>query len=136
MTHSTKEMINTNKAVLVKFSADISTASADIYIPFPVKEIHVRGVDIDWEDDYIAVIFNSNLVNDGPLGGGFCGLNYDNSTATKKLRYIFPDPRDINGSYTFSYNVIDLKRIKDGLQLFPSVNYGYVCFFLEFIGYK
>ena len=128
MTHSTKEMINTNKAVLVKFSADISTASADIYIPFPVKEIHVRGVDIDWADDYIAVIFNSNLVNDGPLGGGFCGLNYDNSTATKKLRYIFPDPRDINGSYTFSYNVIDLKRIKDGLQLFPSVNYRYVFF--------
>ena len=136
MTNSTKEMINTNKAVLVKFSADISTASADIYIPFPVKEIHVRGVDIDWTDDYIAVIFKSNLVNDGPLGGGFCGLNYDNSTATKKLRYIFPDPRDINGSYTFSYTVIDLKRIKDSGQLFPSVNYGYVCFFLEFIGYK
>ena len=128
MTHFTKELINTNKAVFVKFSADISTASADIYIPFPVKEIHDRGVDIDWADDYIAVIFNSNLVNDGPLGGGFCGLNYDNSTATKKLRYIFPDPRDINGSYTVSYNVIDLKRIKDGGKFFPSGNYGYVFF--------
>ena len=138
MTYSTKdkEMFNTNKAVLVKFSADTATANADIYIPFPVKEIHVRGVDIDWEADYVAVAFTSNLVNNGPLGGGFCGLNYDNSTATKKIRYLFPEPKDINGSYTFSYSVLDSKRIIDTIALFSSANYGYVCFFLEFIGYK
>ncbi len=133
MTYSTKdkEMINTNKAVQVKFSADTSIASANIYIPFPVTEMHVRAVDIYWEADYVAVAFTSNLVNDGPLGGSFCGLNYDNSTATKKIRYLFPEPKDINGTYTFSYTVIDPKRVLDGLVLFPSVNYGYVCFSLN-----
>ena len=136
MTHTKdKEMINTNKAVVVKFNGDSCVGTASIYVPFAVKEIHVKGVDIDWGNDYVAVIFNSNLVDDGPLGGGFCGLNYDNSTSTKKIRYIFPNAKDINGTYTFTYKVIDTKRVMDDLLFYPSVDYGYVCFFLEFIGY-
>ena len=43
-----KEMINTNKAVIVYFPTNKSQGTASIYIPFPVKEIHVKGVDIDW----------------------------------------------------------------------------------------
>ena len=62
-----KEMINTNKAVLVRFPAHSSQGTASIYIPFPVKEIHVKGVDIDWEDDYGACMFSSSLFNDGQL---------------------------------------------------------------------
>ncbi len=42
-----KEMINTNKAVVVYFPAASSQGEASIYIPFPVKEIHIKGVDID-----------------------------------------------------------------------------------------
>jgi hypothetical protein len=67
MTYSTKdkEMINAYRAVLVYFNGTLdavvvntvtgaigspattrsSVSSADIYIPFPVKEIHVRGID-------------------------------------------------------------------------------------------
>ena len=42
-----KEMFNTNKAILVKFPAYTNaaqltnTSTADIYIPFPVKQINV-----------------------------------------------------------------------------------------------
>ena len=44
MTHTKdKEMINTNKSVSVFFGANKNTRTANIYIPFPVKEIHVRG---------------------------------------------------------------------------------------------
>ena len=124
-----KEMINTNKAVLVNFPANNSQALASIYIPFPVKEIHVKGVDIDWQNDYSACIFTSSLVNEGTIGAGFCGINYDNTNSLKHLRYIFTTPRDINGTYTFNYNVID------SVNAFPSNYYGVVVFTLEFIGY-
>ena len=124
-----KEMINTNKAVIVNFPANESQGSASIYIPFPVKEIHVKGVDIDWQNDYCSCLFSSSLVNDGPIGGAFCGVNYDNSTSLKQLKYIYLTPRDINGTYTFNYNTID------PANAFPSVYYGRVVFTLEFIGY-
>ena len=124
-----KEMINTNKAVVVYFPTNKSIGSASIYIPFPVKEIHVKGVDIDWQADYCACMFSSSLVNDGPIGGGFCGQSLDPSTSLKHLRYIFTSPLDINGTYTFNYSVIDTSNT------FPSINYGSVVFTLEFIGY-
>ena len=123
-----KEMINTNKAVVVYFPTNKSIGSASIYIPFPVKEIHVKGVDIDWQADYCACMFSSSLL-DGPIGGAFCGVNYDNSTSLKQLKYIYLTPRDINGTYTFNYKTID------SASVFPSVNYGAVVFTLEFIGY-
>ena len=124
MTHiKDKEMINTNRAVLVYFNGTVdavvanaatgvvaspattksSVASADIYIPFPVKEIHVRGMDIDWNADYYSIYFISSLVDNGPLGSGFAGVYSDTSTSTKKMRYIFDQPRDMNGSYRFEY---------------------------------
>ena len=124
-----KEMINTNKAVFVNFPAESSQGTASIYIPFPVKDIHVKGVDIDWTNDYVACIFTSSLVNDGPIGGGFCGASYDMTTSTKKIRYIFPTPLDVNGTYRFNYKVINTENA------FPSANYGSVVFTLEFIGY-
>ena len=105
MTHiKDKQMINTNRAVLVYFNGTVdavvanaatgvvaspattksSVASADIYIPFPVKEIHVRGIDIDWNLDYYSIYFISSLVDNGPLGSGFAGVYSDTSTSTQK----------------------------------------------------
>ena len=122
-------MINTNEAVVVFFGGNKSQGSASIYIPFPVKEILVKGVDVDWQVDYCACMFSSSLFNDGPIGGGFCGVNYDNSSNLKHLRYLFQQPRDINGTYTFNY--IPLDNAND----FPNINYGTVVFTFEFIGY-
>jgi hypothetical protein len=123
-----KEMINTNKAVFVTFPANNSQCMASIYVPFPVKEIHIKGVDIDWEADFCACMFNSSLV-DGPIGGGFCGVASDVSNSLKQLKYLYLTPRDINGTYTFNYKCIDNN------VGFPSANYGCVVFTLEFIGY-
>ena len=124
-----KQMINTNKAVIVKFPANSSTMSADIYIPFPVYEIRVKGIDVDWFVDYVTSVFTSTLVNGCPLGSAFAGVVYDASTSTKKLRYLYPTPRDINGSYQFNYQPVDITSV------FPCPNYGCVCFTIEFIGY-
>ena len=124
-----KEMINTNKAVLVYFPTNKSQGTASIYIPFPVKEIHVKGVDVDWQADYVACMFSSSLFNDGPIGGAFCGINYDNSNSLKHLRYLFPNPIDINGTYTFNYSALDYTNV------FPSPVPGFAVFTLEFIGY-
>ena len=79
-----KKIINTNKALFVTFPLSNSTASCDIYVPFPVYEIHVRGIDVDWQADYLTVVFFSSLFNDGPVGSAFCGVGSDFSTATKK----------------------------------------------------
>ena len=71
------------------FGGNKSQGSASIYIPFPVKEILVKGVDVDWQVDYCACMFSLSLFNDGPIGGGFCGVNYDNSSSLKHLTYLF-----------------------------------------------
>ena len=91
MTYSIKDknMINTNRAVIVRFPAAKTNGSADIYVPFPVKEINVKGVDVDWGHDYSAVIFTSTLVSNDPIGCGFQGVNSDMSTSKNKRRYIF-----------------------------------------------
>ena len=124
-----KEMINTNKAVFVYFPTNKSQGMASIYIPFPVKEIHVKSIDVDWEVDYCACMFSSSLL-DGPIGGVFCGVKSGvTSTSLKNLKYIFLTPRDINGTYTYNYSIID------SALAFPSINYGSVVFTLEFIGY-
>ena len=92
-----------------------------------MKEIHVRGLDVDWQVDYCAVMFCSSLVNDGPIGSGFAGQNLDNSTSVKNIRYVFNTPRDINGTYLFTYTPID------SVNGTSSINYGYAVFSLEFI---
>ena len=104
MSHKDKEMINTNKAVLVNFPAytDVlqlnNTASAEIYIPFPVKQTNVKGIDLDFDADFRVVYFTSNLVDNGPLGSGFGGILCDYSVSTKHITYMFPTPRDIHGT--------------------------------------
>ena len=73
MTYSIKDknMINTNRAVVVHFPSYTTNGSSDIYVPFPVNDIHFKGVDIDWGHDYSSVIFTSTLVSNDPIG---CGL--------------------------------------------------------------
>ena len=156
-----KQMINTNKAVIVNWTGTVTSAEAiianaiagaatitastrssvsyaNIYIPFPVKEIHVRGIDIDWNADYFTVYFTSSLVNNCPLGSGFAGVYSDTSSATKKMRYIFDTPRDINGTYTFEYFRVDQRSgaFTNATSNYPSVDGGSACFMLEFVGYK
>ena len=64
-------MINTNKAINIRFAANTSQTSANIYVLFIVKEIHVKAVDIDWENDYCSCMFTTSLFNDGPLVADF-----------------------------------------------------------------
>ena len=98
-----KTMINTNRAVLVYFAGNTnedqvtSSGAADIYVPFKVSQINVKGIDLDFDSDFRMMYFTSGLVNSGPLGSGYGGILYDNSSSTKELTYLFQDPRDING---------------------------------------
>ena len=158
-----KEMINTNKAVVVSFDPFASqlqisnTASADIYVPFLVKEVHVRGIDLDFMTDFQPLYFTSNLVNNGPLGSGYAGILCDTSVGTRKLRYIFDTPREINGTYSFTYHVFNPEKVSfhfpagfapGGLSAYalaspnipayaePGAPAGNVLFMLEFIAYK
>ncbi len=126
-----RQIINTNKVVIVDFLANQNTGTSDIYVPFPVHEIHIRGVDIDWGTDYSTIYFLSSLVDHGPIGAGFAGALSDMSTSTKQLRYIYPQPRDINGTYSFTYLRVD----KISVDVFPDNNDGHICFMIEFIGY-
>ena len=148
MSYSTKEKFNTNKAVVVVFPAYTSlnlltnTVSADIYVPFPVKELNIKGIDLDFDADGRMVYFTSSLVNNGPLGSGYAGILCDNSSSVKQLSYIFDVPRDINGSYNFTYNILDDSAIywaqgfSAGGPEQPGMPEGRVLFMLEFIGYK
>ena len=131
MPNKGKQMINTNRAVLVNFAAYSNVSSASIYVPFLVSEIHIKGVDIDWGFDYLTMYFLSSLVDNCPVGAAFAGVASDTSTSTKKLRYIFPQPRDINSSYSFSYNLVD----QISAVTFSDNHDGHVLFIIEFIGY-
>ena len=150
-----KHMINTNRAVLVNFETNAnphqltSSGSADIYVPFKVSQINIKGIDLDFDSDFQSMYFTSNLVDYGPLGSGFAGILCDNSTTTKQMTYLFKDPRDINGSYTFIYHVLDIVTVYFPNGYVPGTNAGSslitgstagspagrVLFMLEFIGY-
>ena len=155
MSHKEKQMINTNRAVLVSFpgnanASQLSTSgTANIYVPFRVSQINVKGIDLDFDVDFRMMYFTSNLVDYGPLGSGFAGVLCDNSTSTKQMTYLFQDPRDINGSYTFTYNILEnmafyfLNGFVPGagpdssanVGAIPGSPVGRVLFMLEFIGY-
>ena len=155
MPHKEKEIINTNKAVVVKFPAYASqyqttqSGSATIYIPFPVKQINVKGVDLDFDSDFRTMYFTSDLVNHGALGSGYAGILTDNSSTTKQMTYYFKDPIEVNGSYTFTYHILDTISFYYPNGFIPGTGpdtsahtaafmgapEGLVLFMLEFIGY-
>lgn len=144
-----KNMINTNKAVIVYFAGNTNinqvttSGSADIYVPFKVSQINIKGIDLDFDSDFRTMYFTSDLVNSGPLGSGYAGILYDNSASTKQMTYLFPDPREINGSYTFRYHLLDTAALYfpngfvSGSNTLPTEGSppGRVLFMLEFIGY-
>ena len=105
------QIINTNRAVRVKFDAYTSTtqitqsSNASIYVPFPVKEILIQGIDLDFGADFRTLYFTSSLVDGNILGSAFASGLTDYSSSTKQLRYIFNTPRDINGSFRNSFNI-------------------------------
>ena len=75
MTHTKdKERINMKKTVLVNFPSHTNknqlqnTGTSDIYIPFPVKQINIKAIDLDFDVDFRGMYFTSNLVDNGPLG--------------------------------------------------------------------
>ena len=155
MPNKEKQMINTNQAVVVNFAGNtngtqISTSgTGDIYVPFKVSQINVKGFDLDFDSDFRMMYFTSNLVDCGPLGSGYAGIFCDNSISTKQLIYLFRDARDINGSYTFTYNILEpiafffangfvpgsgLENVMNQLATTGSPA-GRFLFMLEFIGY-
>ena len=138
------QIINNNRAVRVEFAGYTSTtqmsqtSSADIYVPFPVKEIVIKGVDMDFTSDFRSMYFTSSLVDGNIVGSGYGGAYYDNSTSTKHIRYIFNTPKDINASFRFEYVLVDNNStpvyVNDlAVQMYGSPR-GYVLFVIEFIG--
>ncbi len=55
--------------------------------------------------------FTSTLVNGGPLGSTFAGIMGDITAPSQSIKYVFDTPRDINGTYDFTYNLIDPESI-------------------------
>ena len=136
------QTINTNRAVRVKFDAYTSTtqstqsSNASIYVPFPVKEILIQGIDLDFGADFRTLYFTSSLVDGNILGSAFASGLTDYSSSTKQLRYIFNTPRDINGSFRFDYSLVDNitpATYNDG-NIEPGAQTGHVLFVIEFIG--
>ena len=141
------QIINTNRAVRVKFDTYTSisqmsqSSSASIYVPFPVKEILIKGIDLDFNADFRTMYFTSSLVDGNYVGSGFAGTLTDYSASTKQVRYIFNTPRDINGSYSFTYSLLDNVSISAYTDYATGVGVpttgsptGYVLFVIEFIG--
>ena len=141
------QIINTNRAVRVKFDTYTSisqksqSSSASIYVPFPVREILIKGIDLDFGADFRTMYFTSSLVDGNYVGSGFAGTLTDYSAITKQVRYIFNTPRDINGSYSFTYSLLDnvsnvgYTDYATGIGV-PTTGAptGYVLFVIEFIG--
>ena len=93
--------------------------------------------------------FTSDLVNHCALGSGYGGILSDNSSTTKQTTYYFKDPIEVNGTYTFSYHILDTVSyyFVNGFvpETAPDTSSntgtsngapaGIVLFMLEFIGY-
>ena len=93
--------------------------------------------------------FTSDLLNHCALGSGYAGILSDNSSTTKQMTYYFKDPIEVNGSYTFTYHILDTISFyyPNGFipgtapdssahaAAFMGAPEGLVLFMLEFIGY-
>ena len=108
-----KSKINTNRAVVVPFAGHTNknqttvSSSASIYVPFLVSEIQIRGIHTNFDADFREMYFTSSLVDGGPLGSAFAGILGDTTASSKTVKYVFQNPREINGSYNFTYHLID-----------------------------
>jgi hypothetical protein len=108
-----KSKINTNRAIVVPFAShtirDQTTvsSSASIYVPFLVSEIQIRGIHTNFDADFREMYFTSSLVDGGPLGSAFAGILGDTTASSKTIKYVFQNPREINGSYDFTYHLLD-----------------------------
>ena len=98
-----KSKINTNRAAVVpflghdkQFQTTVSS-SVSIYVPFLVSEIQVRGIHTNFDADFREMYFTSSLVDGGPLGSAFAGILGDTSASSKTVKYVFQNPREING---------------------------------------
>ena len=108
-----KSKINTNRAVVVPFAGHTNknqttvSSLASIYVPFLVSEIQIRGIHTNFDADFREMYFTSSLVDGGPLGSAFAGILGDTTASSKTVKYVFQNPREINGSYDFTYHSID-----------------------------
>ena len=108
-----KSKVNTNKAIVVPFNSHANqfqttvSSSASIYVPFLVSEIQIRGIHTNFDADFREMYFTSSLVDGGPLGSAFAGILGDTTASSKTVKYVFQNPREINGSYNFTYHLID-----------------------------
>ena len=76
-------------------------------MPFLVSEIQIRGIHTNFDADFREMYFTSSFVDGGPLGSAFAGILGDTTASSKTVKYVFQNPREINGSYNFTYNLID-----------------------------
>ena len=108
-----KSKINTNRAIVVPFVGHTNrlqttvSSLASIYVPFLVSEIQIRGIHTNFDADFREMYFTSYLVDGGPLGSAFAGILGDTTASSKTVKYVFQNPREINGSYNFTYHLID-----------------------------
>ena len=108
-----KSKINTNRAIVVPFEGHTNrlqttvSSLASIYVPFLVSEIQIRGIHTNFDADFREMYFTSSLVDGGPLGSAFAGILGDTTASSKTIKYVFQNPREINGSYNFTYHLID-----------------------------
>ena len=108
-----KSKINTNRAIVVPFAGHVNrdqttvSSLASIYVPFLVSEIQIRGIHTNFDADFREMYFTSSLVDGGPLGSAFAGILGDTTASSKTIKYVFQNPREINGSYDFTYHLID-----------------------------
>ena len=106
-----KSKINTDRAIVVPFTSHTiknqTTSSASIYVPFLVSEIQIRGIHTNFDADFREMYFTSSLVDGGPLGSAFAGILGDTTASSKTVKYGFQNPREINGSYDFTFYLID-----------------------------
>ena len=76
-------------------------------MPFLVIEIQIRGIHTNFDAYFREMYFTSSLVNGGPLGSAFAGILGDTTASSKTVKYVFQNPIEINGSYNFTYHLID-----------------------------
>jgi hypothetical protein len=117
-------LFNTNRTVLLAFTDTTWTASTNLNINFPVKEIVVRGISyVDGNLSVATAALNSMaLLYSDLVGGNYLGVvdmasvstggavitnTHIQSSVGSTLRYAYRTPQNVSGLYTFSLRGFD-----------------------------
>lgn len=109
-------MLNLNKVLFLDFN-NVNDININIFVPFEVSKIKIKGISCISTAD-VSCVLMSSLVNNNVIGyvhQSGVAVNTDIESTTPEIEYIYKAPKNINGYFNFS--LLDFSGLSTSLDM-------------------